>query len=105
MGRLIYDHMGPAVEVDDRTLAHLRVVITTKLRRRESFTLSWKSPDRFGRTTIWIHPTIPVHFEFDGSEPIELNRAWIQRITDSANSGGGLILTGEHEDSGAPAVT
>lgn len=102
MGRLIYDHIGPAVEIDERTLAHLQVVITTKLRRHESFTLSWTRPDEFGRTTIWIHPAIPVKFDFDDAEPTDLNRAWIQRLVDSANNGGGIILTGEHEDTSAP---
>lgn len=98
MGQLFYDHIGPAVEIDDRTLAHLKVVITTKLRRGESFTLSWKNPDAHGRNTIWIHPTIPVKFDFDGPEPMDLNRVWIQHLADSSNGGGGIVLTGEHTD-------
>jgi hypothetical protein len=105
MGRLIYDHIGPAVDIDDRTLAHLRVVVTTKLRRHESFTLSWKDPDAHGRTTVWIHPAIPVQFDFDGPEPTDLNRAWIQRLADSANNGSGIVLTGEHTDTGVPTAT
>ncbi|WP_203137238.1 DUF7882 family protein [Microbacterium sp. JZ31] len=105
MGQLYYDHMGPAVDVDDRTLAHLKAVITTKLRRSESFTLSWQAPDRHGRTTVWIHPSIPVKFLFDGQEPTQLNRDWIQRLADSALEGRGIILTGEHEDSGAPTAS
>ncbi|WP_345752271.1 DUF7882 family protein [Microbacterium rhizophilus] len=103
MGRLIYDHIGPAVEIDDRTLAHLKVVVTAKLRRHESFTLSWKRPDEFGRTTVWIHPTIPVQFDFDGPEPTDLNRKWLQQLADSA-VGGGIVLTGEHADTEAPAA-
>lgn len=105
MGRLIYDHIGPAVDIDDRTLAHLKVVIVAKLRRQESFTLSWERPDEYGRTTIWIHPTIPVQFEFDSAEPEQLNRQWIQRLADSAARGGGIVLTGEHTDTEAPAAS
>jgi len=105
VGQLIYDHIGPAVEIDDRTLAHLKVVVTTKLRRHESFTLSWDTPDAHGRTTIWIHPAIPVRFVFDDDEPTELNREWIQRLVHSAASGGGIVLTGEHPDSGVPAAS
>ena len=105
MGQLFYDDMGPAVDIDDRTLAHLKAVVTTKLRRSESFPLSWKSPDRLGRTTVWIHPTIPVRFLFDDEEPTKLNREWIQRLADSAVEGRGIVLTGEHEDSGAPAAS
>ncbi|MER7795858.1 hypothetical protein [Microbacterium sp. NPDC096154] len=103
MGQLFYDHIGPAVDIDDRTLAHLRVVITKKLRRQESFTLSWKNPDAHGRNTIWIHPAIPVKFDFDGPEPTDLNQEWIRRMADSAMTGGGIVLTGEHADSGVPA--
>ena len=37
MGRFIYDSAGASVDIEDRTLAHLRIVIMTKLRRSESF--------------------------------------------------------------------
>ena len=52
MGTLYY--ADQAIEMDDRTLAHLKVAVVTKLRRGESFTLSWthaESEPR-GRTTI-----------------------------------------------------
>ena len=101
MGRLIYDSIGPAVELDDRTLAHLKIVITAKLRRHESFTLSWKKPDQHGRNTIWIHPAIPVQFEFDGAAPGDLNTEWIQRLADSAANGPGIVLLPEHDATAA----
>ena len=37
MGRFIYDTMANSVDIDDRTLAHLRIVVMNKLRRSESF--------------------------------------------------------------------
>lgn len=104
MGQLAYDHIGPAVDIDDRTLAHLKVVITAKLRRNESFTLSWTNPDAHGRTTIWMHPSIPVGFDFDGPEPTDLNRQWIKQLADSAVGAQGIVLTGEHSDSGTPVT-
>ncbi len=48
MGTLIYGHGDLTVDFDDRTLAHLQVVIGTKLRRRESFLLSWSDDGQDG---------------------------------------------------------
>jgi len=33
MGRFIYDTAANSVDIDDRTLAHLRIVVMNKLRR------------------------------------------------------------------------
>lgn len=96
MGTLYYaDH---ALEIDDRTLAHLKVALITKLRRGESFTLSWAHPEgqRAGRSTIWMHESIPLRFEFDEIEAAPLQREWIEQILRSANSTGGIQLTADH---------
>ena len=37
MGRFIYDTNANSVDIEDRTLAHLRIVIMNKLRRSEPF--------------------------------------------------------------------
>jgi hypothetical protein len=81
----------------DRALAHLKVVIATKLRRQESFTLSWKHPEGEpgGRSTIWIHPSIPLRFTFDEPEPPKLNAKWIEDLMHSVNSTGGIMLVDE----------
>jgi len=96
MGMLYYDHSGPGVLIDDRTLAHLKVVIVTKMRRGESFTLGWEHPDEHGRTTIWIHPSIPVRFTFDEPQRGELNQEWIKQMADSAIGTRGIFLSKEH---------
>ena len=48
----------------------LKVVIVTKLRRKESFTLSWVHPEGepAGRSTIWLHQAIPLRFVFDDAD-------------------------------------
>lgn len=70
-------------EIEDRALAHLKVVISTKLRRGESFTLSWRHPEgqSGGRSTIWLHPSIPLRFVFDDPEPTELSRTSLKKIS------------------------
>ncbi|HEV7812628.1 MAG TPA: hypothetical protein VGO99_06655 [Leifsonia sp.] len=97
MGKLIYGSLGTHIELDDRTLAHLKFVIIMKLRRDEKFTLSWQHGQEGGggRTSIWIHPTIPLQFEFNGGKPPQLNKTWIEELMTSANSTGGLQVLAE----------
>ena len=94
------------IHIEDRALAHLKVVIATKLRRDESFTVSWRHPEDQprGRSTIWLHPSIPLRFVFDDPEPAELSREWIEELANSANSTGGIMLVAEHFDTGPVPV-
>ena len=95
-GFIMYDSTSQ-LHIEDRALAHLKVVIATKLRRNESFTASWTHPegDAYGRSTIWLHPSIPLRFTFEGREPPKLNPKWIDDLMQSANSTGGITLVDE----------
>lgn len=101
MGTLYYGDSGTPIGIEDRALAHLKVAITTKLRRGESFTLSWRHPDEQprGRSTLWLHPSIPLRFVFDEPVTPELSRSWIEDLMRSANSTGGVQLVPEDLDS------
>lgn len=98
MGTLHYGTDSAPIHIGDRALAHLKVVVVAKLRRQESFTVSWQHPaeDGDGRSTIWMHPSIPVRFEFDEPVAPELNREWIEELAHSANALGGITLVSEH---------
>jgi hypothetical protein len=98
MGKLTYDSTM-AVDFEDRTLAHLQLVMGAKLRRNESFFFSWKDDPAAGdgRTTIWVHPMIPITFKFYGGRPPLINRAWVEMLMLSANSVQGLQLMPEPE--------
>ena len=100
MGWIYYGGSDSPIPVDDRALAHLKVVIATKLRRHESFTLSWQHADDEpeGRSTVSLHPAIPLRFVFDDAEPPELDRDWIHELANSANRTGGVTITAEHLD-------
>lgn len=93
MGKLTYGAAGASFDFDDRILAHFRIVIVTKLRRRESFTLTWdRSMDEGGgRISLWLDPAIPLQFRFDGSKEPTINRAWIEALVAVAASTTGLI--------------
>jgi hypothetical protein len=93
MGTLEYNSSRPPIDVDDETLAHLKIVIGTKLRRHESFMMTWlpeKNPA--GRLTIWMHPSIPLVFAFDDSSLAALDPTRIERMMELLNARGELVL-------------
>jgi hypothetical protein len=100
MGKLIYGSPGMEIEIEDRVLAHLKVAMIAKLRRDEKFSLSWQHGQEGGggRSTIWIHPAIPLHFRFNGNRQPTLNRAWIEGMLHTANSTTGLQIIPEPEE-------
>jgi len=95
MGTLHYD--GAKFEMEDRLLAHLQVIISMKLRRSESFFLSWVRPhaEGGGRHAIWIGDGVPLRLHFAGSRPPIINRDWAETMALAANSSQGLIITDE----------
>ncbi|MFJ4044590.1 hypothetical protein ACIPV2_02465 [Microbacterium sp. NPDC089987] len=97
MATLHYGISDDPIHIDDRALAHLKIVVATKLRRNESFTLSWKHPEGEpgGRSTLWIHPSIPLRFVFEEPEPPQINMKWVEQLMHTANSSGGIMLVDE----------
>jgi len=101
MGKLTYDSTI-VVDFDDRLLAHLQMVITTKLRRGESFAFSWRDEAAVGdgRTTIWLHPALPLVFKYFGGKQPAINRAWVEALLQTANSSAGLHIVPEPVEHG-----
>lgn len=104
VGTMYYGGSATPIHIEDRALAHLKVVIATKLRRNESFTVSWQHPEDQprGRSTIWLHPSIPLRFVFDDPEPAQLSARWIEELAHSSNSTGGIMLLSENIDADPP---
>ena len=95
MGTLNYDSTI-TVELDDRTLAHLQLVIWSKLRRGEHFAFTWiAETGESRRTSVWCAPNIPMVFQYDEPDAAELNPRWMELLMKSANSGAGLRLVPE----------
>lgn len=92
MGVLHYGGSDDPIYLDDRALAHLKIVITTKLRRNESFALSWRDAESHAVSTIWVHPSIPLRFTFEEIKSPELDLASVQALMDAANSSAGIAL-------------
>jgi hypothetical protein len=99
VGKFIYGIPSVEVELDDRVLAHLKTVITAKLRRNEGFTFTWANTDD-GDTThssVWLDEGIPISFEIGGKGDPPLNRQWLEELAKSANSTAGLKIVPEPE--------
>ena len=102
MGRLLYGSPPVAFELNDRTLAHIEIVVIAKLRRNESFAFSLPGKGD-ARTSIWLSPASDVQFEYvKGSQ--EVNRAWLESLIESANSPQGLRIGDEPEPKNSPAA-
>jgi hypothetical protein len=81
----------------DRALAHLQVVILAKLRRGESFTFAWTIAVAAGsgHFSVWLHPAIPLRFNYDDTRHLALNKEWVEVLARSADQAGGLVLLPE----------
>lgn len=103
MGKLTYDSTL-TVDFDDRALAHLQLVIGAKLRRGESFFMSWKDDPAIGdgRSMLWLFPNVPLYFKFSGGRAPAVNRAWVDALMLTANSPQGLQIVPEPDGADAP---
>lgn len=98
MGYLTYAG-STEYEFEDRALAHLKVAVGMKLRRQESFFISWSNPVErgSGRVSIWVSPGIPLAFRFSGSRAPELNKVWLDVLNELSHTPRGLIMVSEKE--------
>lgn len=96
MGSITYS--GLVVHIDDRTLTHLEIVIVNKFRRGESFLMSWADAPVVGsgRSAVWMHPKMLLHFKFEGGRVPAINQEWLDELQRLADSSRGLIVIGEH---------
>lgn len=95
MGKFIYNDLSTLVEIEDRALAHLRLVFMNKLRRTEPFIFATPSPHGTSHRELWIHPTLPMYFTFDGSRPPQINMKWVEQMMVAVSETGILKLTPE----------
>lgn len=99
MGKFIYGAMASSVEIEDRTLAHLRLAMVNKLRRSEGFMLELDMGDGSGRRSFWIQQSVPLQFHFYGSRLPRINRAWVDELMLAASSPTGLTVIPEPPES------
>lgn len=93
VGTLFYGGEPASLAFPDALLAHIQVVTSTKLRRGESFILTWRHTlaDPPGKTTIWLQPAIPLRFVYD-TDPPHLNPVVLRRFLEAATTSDGLVI-------------
>jgi len=97
MGRLYYGESRIVVEFDDRTLAHLQIIIRDKLLHSSGFFLTWTDDTSVGtgHSSIWLERSIPLRFHFSSARPQQINREWLHQLMLSANKLEGMRLVAE----------
>jgi len=93
MGSLHYGSPPATFALDDRTLAHVELVVLAKLRRNESFALTLDEA-KGGRSTIWINASSTLRFEF-AEQTADINREWLEELIDAANTTAGMKIVPE----------
>lgn len=106
MGKFIYEQFVK-VDIEDRTLAHVQLVIDNKLKRGEPFPFSWRDDVSVGdgRTSVWINPQSSLVFKFYGSRRPALNGSWVEALAYTANAPSGLYVVPEPVGSFVDAPT
>lgn len=86
MGILYYGAARTPVHIDDRVLAHVKVLAGSKLRRNEPFLITWResSEQGAGRTSVWIHAGTDLIYRFDGGHPADLDTALLEQMSAEA---------------------
>jgi len=90
MGHLRYGR--DEIEVEDRLLVHLQVVVTQKMRRHEGFVLTVPH-SRAGEkltSSLWVNASSDVHFAFAGSRQAQTNPRWLELMMEATHSTSGL---------------
>ncbi len=96
MGTMFYGSARTPISMGDSTLLLLKTVASTKFRRKEGFMLSWTDSVETGRgrSSVWMHDECDLHFAFESTSRVALDRARLEAMSVEASSGHGVELTG-----------
>ena len=96
MGTLHFGSTRTPLHLDDRLLAHLEIVITSKLRRGEGLLLWWVQPgdDTPRRGACWITSATELLYLFDSVDVVAIDRDELERLSVESNSSRGIQLDG-----------
>ena len=93
MGRLIYRDKA-SFDIDDRLLAHLRIVIMNKLRRNEGFMLQVPVTEGVRQASLWVHASNARVLQFYGGRAPAIDRELVDQMMHDASGPDGLTLSG-----------
>jgi hypothetical protein len=76
MGTLVYGISSAQVPIADPELAHVKAIALIRFGDSDA-----------DRTTLWLHPAIPLQFRFETDDRGELDRPLLESLMHKANSG------------------
>ena len=97
MGTFRYGSPEQSCTIDDRALAHLQIVIISKLRYGERFAFSCRDEGSGASTMFWLSPSIPMWFDVFEPAPIMINPRWLHALERTAGTVQGLHVVDEPE--------
>jgi hypothetical protein len=89
------------IELDDDLLAHVALVVFSKLRRKEPLLVSWTDPAG-SPMQAWVHPNSTILARHTAGVDTTIDRRRAERMMVAANSTWGLRLTTEVLEQGVP---
>lgn len=97
MGRFIYGPGTLTIELEDEVLVHLQTLLSVKLRRGESFFLSWRDSKSSGggRSSVWVEPAIQMSFRYGCNELPQVHKEWLEEMMIASMRATGLDLSDE----------
>jgi hypothetical protein len=96
MGKFCYDDRFE-IELEDRPLYHLQIVIVDKLRRQETFAFTLANGGT-RMVTMWMTPCSPLEFVYGGNRIPWVNHTWLELLASAASSARGLVLVPEPQE-------
>lgn len=82
------------IELDDDLLAHVALVVFSKLRRNEPLLVSWTDPAG-SPAQAWLHPHATIVARHTAGADTTIDRRRAERMMVAANSNWGLRLTNQ----------
>ncbi len=93
MGTLRYDATQPAISLPDRTLEHLHIVVTRKLRESQSFALTIAAGVS-APVQVWLDARVPLVITYATGVASNINERWLAQL-EASFTAAGLTLCAE----------
>jgi hypothetical protein len=93
VGTLRYDRSLPAIELPDRVLQHLHIVIARKLREQQRIAINIIS-EKTEPMQVWVDARIPILITYATGVASTINQKWLAEL-EATFSAAGLVLIPE----------
>ena len=81
--------------VDDRTLAHLHIVIARRFRDGENFSMVLPAVGDAAPIRMWMDRDIPLSLTYVGLDTLGINSLWLSVLVQHSHRSGGLVVSAE----------